>query len=297
MTNINWNDVLSTLGSTSIVVAAFGFLAQTVIKHLLNRDLNTHKSELKAQTDEELAAMKASADRELQAQKAEFERQLESFKTELAAQTALKNRIRLEVSRWANPINGSVKELRKRLDNILDKKGYLALSKQYKQKINPNWSIDYEYFFGSTLFLFCQYFCWVRLLEEKLSFEMFEEQTEKDAFFDKVRAVGRKLSAFPLRGLEKASGDGDKQVFTLQQRAIGEVVSVLENESWRCMRYSDFVKKWNDGSLSHFLAPLQEFLDELTPKEELRWERLVQMQKALKDLELECVQLLSNKSN
>jgi hypothetical protein len=40
--------------------------------------------------------------------------------TDLAERTALTERIRQEVVRWANPILGSVMELEKRLENILE---------------------------------------------------------------------------------------------------------------------------------------------------------------------------------
>jgi hypothetical protein len=75
----------------------------------------------------------------------------------------------------------------------------------------------------STVFLFSQYFCWIRLLEEKLSFELFERQTDKDTFFNKVEEVARTLASFPLRELNGIPGRGDLQVFRLQQRAIGEI--------------------------------------------------------------------------
>jgi hypothetical protein len=108
-----------------------------------------------------------------------------------------KERIRQEVIRWANPILGAVKQLEGRLKNILEEDGYLALSKSYEQFVNPSWSISYEYFINSTLFLFGQYFAWVQMLQEELSFELFQTQQDKDDFLVAIAEVAKSLARFP----------------------------------------------------------------------------------------------------
>lgn len=300
---MNWVEVLKTLGSTTIIVAVLGFLAKTIIDHYFQSRIDTHKAHLereaareladaRARVDRELASTKARADEILLAQKAEFDHQMETFKVELAGRSARVDRIRQEVVRWANPIFGSVIELRNRLNNILCNQGYLALSPQTQDQLNIDWSITYDYFLPSTVYLFCQYFCWVRLLEEKLSFELFRKHTEKDAFFSKVHAVGHKLSDYPLEELKNVVGTGDRQVFRLEQQVLGEAVIASENGELRCLRYSEFLAKWPDAAFKRSLRPMTDFVDGLQPTNTHRWKRLELMAGALNELHNECDRLL-----
>ena len=55
-----------------------------------------------------------------------------------------KERIRREVARWANPILGAVQDLEYRLNNILYDGGNFALSSDYCEEFNSDWSILYE---------------------------------------------------------------------------------------------------------------------------------------------------------
>ncbi len=348
---IHWDDLLKTLGSTTLVVAAISFLARAIIGHFFSRDLVTHKANLnqdaesykanlkrqadleladaRARTDRELAETKARSERELAelktrtdhelaelhvrterelakakersdaallAQKAEFDRQIATFQTGLATRTARADRIRQQVVRWANPILDSVMGLKERLRNILQEAGYLALSSETEGEIGTDWSIRYDYFLPSTVYLFCQYFCWVRLLQESLSFELFERHEAKDNFFEKIHDVGRKLSAYPLGELQSLAKGGDRQVFSLQQRAMGEAVTVREGTEVRCMRYSEFLLKSTDPDFTRLLDPMTRFVDRLQPSNERRWKRLELMAKALEDLQQQCKLLLTPKA-
>jgi F0F1-type ATP synthase membrane subunit b/b' len=312
---VNWGDLFTTLGSTAILVAVLGYVAKTIIGHFFNRDLEKHKTSLKqaadleladakARTEQELVEARAQIDRalvkvkersdaELLAQKLEFDRQMVTFQTELATRIARADRIRQEIVRWANPILGSVMDLTRRLRNILREQGYLALSPDTESKVDSEWSIHYEYFLPSTVYLFCQYFCWVRLLEESLSFELFEKHEVKDNFFESIHAVGRKLSAYPMEELRNLTRGRDCQVFNLQQRALGETVTMREGSDLRCMRYSEFLVKWSDASFTHVLDPMTRFVDRLQPTDERRWKRLELMAEALEHLHQQCKRLLA----
>jgi hypothetical protein len=279
---IDWADVLKTLGSTAVIVAALAYVAQSGVKHFLDRDIDSHKAEL------ELATKKA-----LQAQQSDFNQQLESFKTELVATAARKDRIRGQVIQWANPILGSVKGLESRLNNILSDDGYLALSKETQSQVNKEWSITYDYFEPTTIYLFAQYFCWIELFEENLSFELFTKHPEKDAFLRKVREVERTLSEYPMKELSDLTGNGDRQVFRLQQRAMGESLARQETSGPRCMRVSDFLNKWKEPDFNHGFSPLTQFVDELRPDDKYRWRRLQLMKNALQKLREECEHLLT----
>jgi hypothetical protein len=152
---LDWNAVITTIGSTTAVVAILSFLAQTIIKHVLNRDVETHKADLKWEADRELANMKARADTALLEQKADFDREMEALKSELATRSARVERLREEVIHWANPILGSVMSLQRRLDVILKEEGYLALSPPIVEgHIKINWSATYEYYIISSVFYF-----------------------------------------------------------------------------------------------------------------------------------------------
>lgn len=200
-------------------------------------------------------------------------------------------RIYQEVIRWSNPILASIQELKGRLDNIVDE-GYLALNKNCERQVNPNWSISYNYFMNSTLYLFGQYFCWIRMLEEELNFELFESQVEKDNFFLAVKKVSKSLSSFP------PSYDcygKDVQIFRLQQRVIGELFMILNVSDKRSViSYADFLNKLEDQnkSFKEHLSPLQDLLEEINPKSDCRWQRLLAVRKALIELELQCIEIL-----
>ena len=276
LSKIDWSGILTALGGTAIIATAITFISKVAIEHFFRRDLETYKADLK---------------RTVVAQKGDFDRQAETFRTELAHA----DRVRQEVVRWANPILGSVVDLQHRLGTILNNYGYLALSPDYKYQVNPGWPIDYEWFLQSTVYLFCQYFCWVRLLEEKLSFELFEKHDVKDSFFANVRAVRRYLGTFPLLELKDLTESGDRQVFSLQQRALGEALFVPDGNELRCMRFSEFLEKWAEPAFKGLFNPLSRFIGELTPENTLRWKRLELMAQALEELRLECVRLLTIK--
>jgi hypothetical protein len=252
-------------------------------------------AELERQTNMELARAKARSDAALEEQRSELARQTAAFQAGLAAKTARADRIRNQVVQWANPILGSVVDLTRRLQNILRDDGYLALSPETEGRVNPEWSIRYDYFLPSSVYLFCQYFCWVRLLQESLSFELFEKHELKDKFFERIYAVGRSLSAYPLEELQQLRG-GDCQVFNLQQRAMGEAVTVREGTELRCMHYSEFLVKWTAPDFTRLFDPIKSFIDRLSPENERRWKRLELMAKALKDLHQQCESLLMPKA-
>lgn len=208
---------------------------------------------------------------------------------DLEEQSEKQERIRQEIIRWANPILATVKGLEGRLRNILDQAGYLALSENYDSHVNPNWSISYDYFMSSTLYLFGQYFAWTLMLQEELSFELFESQKEKDEFFKAIRQIAESLSSFPPKF---RCSDKDTQVFALQQRAIGELFLEDGGKSRRCISYPEFLERLANGRFMQHLNPLQTLLADVSPDNECRWKRLESTRQALLDLEAQCRALL-----
>jgi hypothetical protein len=239
---MDWSVIVKALGGTAMAVAAFTFIAKEMIKHFFSWDLERHKANLKQGAEKELQDLKARYEVLLLSHKSEFDRQMEAFRSQLMMRTAAFDRIRQEISRWANPILGAIEDLCGRIHNILHDGGYLALSQDSQDRVEANWSIDYEYFMVSSVYLFCQYFCVIRMLEKQLSFELFKHDDEKDSFFEKIWAVGEKLSSYPLPGRAKVTGGRDIQVFKLQQRALGEILISSRDDQLGCMQYSEFLE-------------------------------------------------------
>jgi len=291
--SLDWTDIFKTLGSTVVVVAAISWLTKQTITHFYLVDLEARKVEF----SKELEATKASFSNELEAYKAalkaEYDQQLARFQADLGIAVASIDRRRQEIVRWANPVLTAIEELQRRLDNILLSDGWLALSKENENRINPNWSISYDYFLPSTIYLFGQYFCVSRLLQESVSLELFRTHTEKDAFFKRLHESGRKLSGFPLHQLADLPADGDRQIFTLQQRALGEAMVVREGGTTRCMSYEEFLRKSSDDTFKTLLDPVTRFMSGLEPKHQRRWKRLLLLKGDLEELLTECKRLLT----
>jgi hypothetical protein len=104
---------------------------------------------------------------ELETQRQEH---LAGYRARIEEHAKRKERIREEVLRWANPVFGAVQGLERRLDNILNNGYYHALHETDEERpVDPDWAVSYEYALPTTLFLFAEYFAWIRLLQEKLS--------------------------------------------------------------------------------------------------------------------------------
>ena len=258
----NWRDVAKALGTTAVIVAVLGYLSKTAIEEYLKHDMLQRLSNQK----------------------------LAEFKEQLEEQAKKKERIRYEIIRWSNPILSAVNDLENRLRNILKDDGYLALSVAARDKVNPQWSIRYNYFLPSTVYLMSRYFCWTGLLEEKLSFELFETQDDKDAFLDKIRTANRKLATFPMQELKNIKDEKDQQIFGLEERSMGELLR--SKDETRCMNYSEFLEKWSEPTYRQKFEPLASFIDGIEPSRQRPWRRLSLMQCGLIDVQYESRKIL-----
>ena len=229
----------------------------------------------------------------------------------LRRREAKAERIRQEVLLWTNPVLGAVKSLESRLDNILANDLHLALDPakaRQERPVGSDWSMDYEYVMESTLFLFAEYFAWIRLLQERLSFELFHSQETRTRFdqamWDVSDAIGhlplpakfvpKKNSAKPAGTHEDGSEDKDAQVFALQQRAIGEFLIDREAGTPRVRGYPEFLEaRERDERFNRALAPLVTLLQGVNPCTTKRWRRLGATLGALGQLERECDQVLA----
>jgi hypothetical protein len=143
---------------------------------------------------------------------------------------------------------------------------------------------------SSLPFLFGQYFAWTQMIRDELSFELFETQHGKDSFFQAIHNVNRALSSFPPKYACKGK---DVQVFSLQQRAMGELLIVREGSNKRCMSYPEFVERLKSPEFQYHFQPLLALLDGARPEDDCRWQRLKSIATALNDLEKVCNKLLN----
>ena len=285
--DINWQEVIQFLGGTAILVSIAAYLARSIVKQLLEKDLVRFKTDLDHRAERELAKVKSDLEKDVLKEKHKTDMTLEQQKVMLQREVSRDDRIRSEILKWANPILGAVRGLRSRLSNILEDDGYLALQSKPQRPIPTGWSIDYEYFMPSTMYLFCQYFCWVRLLQEELSFEPFESRTQKDDFGEALWKVSEALGKWPF----ECEGE-DIQVFNLQQRALGEALIVTRGAQRVCMGYHEFQQKYDKEPLAGVLKPLRGLLDGLSDDGACRWLRLEATQIALVNLENHCTSIL-----
>jgi hypothetical protein len=220
-------------------------------------------------------------------------RKLADYQAEVDERTAQQQRIREEVLRWTNPVLDAVDSLESRLDNILNDDLDLALRKHRQDRpVDPDWAVSYDYVLPSTLFLFANYFAWIRLMQEKLSFELFESKQVEERFFEAMWRVSNTLSHWSRDELRGAGRD--TQVFALQQRAIGEAVIKRDAEDPRPMTIPEFLSAYNNKREPTFnatLEPLRELVDHLE-RDTKRWERLSRTLNELQAFRKECRALL-----
>lgn len=255
---MQWEYLFQFFGGTAIFFAAAAWITQSTIRYFFSRNLEQYRLDLAAQNEKQLAQLKH-----------EYSLELATFRSAIEGKAAKQERIRVEVLRWANPILESVNSLQGRLSNILKQNGYVALRSDFKHE---QWSVDYDYFMSATLYSFACYFFWVNRLRETLSFEIFAQQADKDAFFAAIDSVSRKLRSYPVKSY--SCKGPDFQVFKLQQQAIGEAMAVGTNNP-TCMSYHQFLAEHREAPLCNRLEPLFRLVDGITPSDDCRWKRLL----------------------
>jgi hypothetical protein len=278
--------VISTIGTASVIVAALAVVGKAAVKSFFQAGVEELKADLKRQNDLELAKTKHQFELSLAREKERADIEKERLIRSLDSESAINERIRREIVAWANPILNSVRDLNGRLSNILENKGYEALDETATPP-NPNWSISYSYFVNSTMYLFGQYFCWVQMLQQELSFEIFRSHELKDKVFVAIRAVSDALGNYPP---EFDGAGNDTQVFRLQQRAIADVLATSRDTKRACLGYADFLAKY-PAELQSLCEPVKRLVDKVKPAER-RWNRLRAVHSALSTLEKECEALL-----
>lgn len=262
--------------------------ALEVLKSELSRQLTIEKEQLATTHAKDLAVLKDDLSRQTT-------RDIETFKQTLDAERGKELRLRREAQRWANPILGALDELSHRLFNILNREGYYGLDSSLVAS-HRTWSMSFDYMMSTTLFLFAQYFCWARLLEAGVSIELFESMAARMTFSKEMfEAVSAPLSDYPLGDSGDSEGAvRDAQVFSLQQRALGEAVTIGNGDERRCMTLHEFLDALEQKKLEMRVDPLRRFLKDIRPSDDdLRWRRLGFLLRNLTNLRTRFVDVLT----
>jgi hypothetical protein len=159
-----------------------------------------------------------------------------------------------------------------------------------ERPLDPDWAVSYDYVMPTTLFVFADYFAWVRLLQESLSLELFDSQTARGEFSASIWSVSKTLSDWPGKAPE--SKGQDSQVFALQQRAIGELLIRRDGQDVSTMTSPEFMTAYEaKPDFKAQLEPLRRLLDSIEPDTK-RWIRLEATLRALREFDRRSRELL-----
>jgi len=291
--------VVAKVGGTAVVALFLWWLARLVIRKSFDAGLEGLKAELKVRGETEIANTKHEFARQLQTEKLEHERQLQERQQEadrardelqqrIRDDAATRERVREEIQRWANPAIDAVRSLEHRLDNILTDGGWTALDPAFRPP--PDWSADHDYFLYTTMFVVAQYLCWARRLELELSAELLRAQGDEKRFVDALIMVSKTLGDYPPKPPFPGAGP-DRQLFRVQQQAIGELMATRGRGARGCIGYAAFRRRLARGDFDPHAAPLRDLLLGLKPNDQ-RYARLGATHVAIRKLEAECSRVL-----
>ena len=298
-------DLLATAGTTTALIGGATYLTQTMVAHRLSKDMENYKRDLARDVEAHKSRLAFENARALDQAKFEFEQQLvyqrgevdilkEGYKFGAESEQQRRERLRGQIQRWAAPIRNAISDLANRLRDITENRSHTMLDP--KQAEITGWSARYDYFMPSTLYYFAQYFCWTRLLQHQLGHEVFQSRDEMGEFFDLMHQVSDSISRFPFN--ESSGNDTDRidrQVFKLQQRAIGELLVVQSESGDNIASYREFLDRWmdpDDAVFRRHIAPLEAFLQGIAPGNDLRWERMDELRSCLAEFGAACEQVL-----
>lgn len=277
----------------SFFALAVGFLINRIdwIRQTARENLSAMRRETSREAAEKFSAYQAETDRK-------FQKELEHIKTDLGLQSAIapeRQRIALndgaardkflqiELNRSADPILQATTDLRLRIENILRKQGCAWFGKP--KQTDSGFQQTAAYFRSSTLYVFCRYFCYVELLNERLGYLFEERGDQREEFTDLLRVASGVL------------GNHDDtivgaHIFHWQQRALGEVMTVTLDGRERCMRYAAFLDQMRSEGFSSQIGPLEAILEDLK-KDGPTWKRLEEFEAILIQIEQKCRAMLN----
>lgn len=136
------------------------------------------------------------------------------------------------------------------------------------------WLESDEYFRLSTLYVFGEYFGWIRIVEQSFGFLPFESSRKGSKFNLRLNGVFRALSSHAYFRGESEQEVSDSLIERFKLTAVGEVM--INADGNRVIEYTDFVQRYqNDARFRSWFEDLEAFLIAATPDDSLRWDRLI----------------------
>lgn len=137
-----------------------------------------------------------------------------------------------------------------------------------------HWYEKDEYFRLSTLYVFGEYFGWVRIVEQSVGFLPFESSKKGKRFNRRLTGVFRALCSHAYFRTEPEEAVSDSLIERFKLTAIGEVM--ITADQGKAIEYTGFVQKYrSDGQYRSWFVDLDSFLRQATPDDPLRWDRLI----------------------
>ena len=175
------------------------------------------------------------------------------------------------LSKYRDPLLLAVQDLQSRLYNILDL-GFIGGGKGE----NPVHTVQY------TSFLVGQYFAWIYILRREAQFMRFDTDRNNRAVTKLLNDIAHAFATASFETDDPRFWNLPCMLWRGEQRALGEMMAVPDNNQLYCIGFAAFHQKWEDDPV--FRAWFQPIVDGLGSKRGARNLRLRRLQHLLVDL-------------
>lgn len=280
---------LVTVIITAVVTAVISVTSSLLLVTLTFRFVR--QKEMAQQLQDSMKAKAAELDRQLDNKRIELEQSVQNEIRLLRTKRALTRQERIDalLHSAAGPLGSAAEELQARLRNILSNQGYVQLDRNWDQRRPVNWSSTHGYFTSSSVYVFANYFARVEILRDRLGAD--EHAARGQPLMAALNDVARALSSWPAPYTSGCPG-WDTQVFTWQQRALGQVLRTGGSDATHVMTYAEYLAE--QGTVEQHAQPLTRLLVDISPSPEgnCRWQRLLAVQTALGIVQAQCENLV-----
>ena len=141
---------------------------------------------------------------------------------------------------------------------------------------DQNWYENDEYFRLSTLFIFGEYFGWIRNIEREFGFVRLESQRRDREFYMVFHGLFRAMSSFSyFRWYPDPAAVSGSEVPRLMCSAMGEVMTPGESTR-KVIDFTAFVDEYGAGpEFQRWFRDLDAVLRRALPSDPLPWDRLI----------------------
>ena len=178
------------------------------------------------------------------------------------------------MTKYRDPLLRSAIDLQSRLYNI-HQQGFL---KHFYHRSPAAQS----YAVHNTLYVIAEYFGWVEILRREIQFLDLGD-LEMNRYLSELLVNINQAFGGSYRKL-----GGNLQLFTGEQRAIGEIMTTPRSNSevigFECVGYATFVRKMNDPEFASWFTKLKDDIDVMANAPKITGERLVLIHSRLIDL-------------